>query len=291
MNLVNEKVIHETFGEGNVTNCNDSYIKINFESGDKKFVFPDVFENHVTFISEEATNLVNKKLEENAEQRKKEELILEKEKALEQELRYIENQKKLIKNGKVHSKVQSVFWCEEDEVEEVFAEWKVFTGEIKSGDNKGQPRKLARMNKNSACLLTKREEETPEGDRQVLGLFMTNESFDGRLCDDGYITAHPKYRIYLSEEESEKILFWNYYNDKVGCDKTVWNSGRQRYIDNIYIAQILRDIGELKENPEEKRMVQAFFEYFCKINLINQNELARANGALLCAVEEEIKED
>lgn len=50
MDLVNEKVMHKTFGEGNVIALNDLYIKINFKTGDKKFVFPDVFKNYITFI-------------------------------------------------------------------------------------------------------------------------------------------------------------------------------------------------------------------------------------------------
>ena len=282
MDLVNKKVMHATFGEGNVTNCNDSYIKINFESGSKKFIFPDAFKKHVTFIDQDATKLVNKKIEENEEQRKEEELILEKERALEQELRNISNQKKRIKNGKVHSKVQSVFWCESDEEDEIFSDWKVFTGEIKSGDNKGEPRKLARMNQNSACLITRRKEDIPEEERQILGMFMANELFDGKLCEDGYITSHPEYRICLSEQESEKMLFWNYYVENGDSSKMVWNSGKQRYIDNVFIAQILRDIIDLREDPEEKKEAQAFLDYFCRINLINQSELANANGALMC---------
>lgn len=280
MDLVNKKVMHETFGKGNVINYDDSYIKINFKSGDKKFSFPDVFKRYITFNDEKATNLVNKKIKREEEKRRKEELILEKEKALERELRYITNQKKSTKSKKTYPNIQSVFWCESEE-EEIFTEWKVFTGRIKSGKEKGEPRRLARMNENSACLITRRKDNMPEENRQILGMFMVNESFDGRLCEDGYITAHPKYRIHLSEQESEKILFWNYYRDKKSCNKTVWRSGRQRYFDNILMAQILQDIIKLKEKPEEKKYVQDFFEYFCKINIINQNKLPNANGALI----------
>lgn len=281
MDLVNKKVMHETFGQGNVINYDDSYISINFKSGDKRFVFPDAFKEYITFIDQKATKLVNKKMEKKEKEQKKEQLKLEQEKALELERQYIEKQKKRIKSGKVHSKTQSVFWCDSNEEDEIFTEWKVFTGTIKSGKKEGQPRRLARMNHNSACLLTKREDNMPEEDRQIIGIFLANESFNGRLCEDGYITSHPQFMLRLSEEESEKMLFWNYYVDERSPERTVWNSGRQRYFDNTWTAQILRDIVTLKEDPKEREAVQAFFEHFCKINFINKDELPAVNGALM----------
>ena len=281
MDLVNKEVIHETFGKGNVVNYNDSYIKINFESGDKRFVFPDIFIEHIAFIDQRAANLVEKRMEKKREERKEKALILKKEKDLEAERQYILDQKSRMKNSKVLPKIQSVFWCEAEEEDEIFTEWSIFTGEIKTGKRKGQPRQLARMDKNSACLLTKREDNMPEKDRQILGVFMTNEFFNGRLCEDGYITAHPEYRLQLSKEESEKMLFWNYYVDTKDCKSTIWNSGRQRYFDNIYMAQVLWDIISLKEDTEEQRYAQSFFEYFCRINLINKDELPNPNGALI----------
>ena len=76
------------------------------------------------------------------------------------------------------------------------------------------------------------------------------------------------------------MLFWNYYFDEKSSDKTIWNSGRQRYFDNIWMAQILRDIVVLREKSEDEEDAKAFYDYFCKVNLINQKELANASGAL-----------
>nr|WP_300006161.1 hypothetical protein [Tissierella sp.] len=284
MDFVNKKVTHEIFGKGSVVNCSDSYIKINFESGDKRFSFPDAFSEYITFTDEDATDIVNKKIEIREEEREKEKIILEKERALEQERQDIINQNKRIKSGKVSSEIQSVFWIRDDEKEEVFEEWKVFTGKIKSGNKKGEPRKLPRMNKSSACLLTERGEDVDEADRKILGVFMVNDFFDGRNCEDGWIKAHPNYRLQLTEEESEKMLFWNYYVDKKSSEKTIWNSGNQRYFDNIWMAQILFDIVNLRAgDEEEKEYAQAFFEYFCKVNFINKDELPKPNGALMIA--------
>lgn len=286
MNLVDREVIHGTFGKGNVVNYDDSYIQISFKSGDKRFVFPDVFRKHVKFIDQNATNLVKEKIEKKEEELRKQELILKEEKAIAREKQRILDQKKQMKNHKVNPKIQSVFWIESEDENKIFEEWRIFTGEIKSGKKKGQPRKLARMNGKSACLITSRKDHLLEKDRQILGMFMTNDLFDGRLCEDGYITAHLKYRLRLSKEESEKMLFWNYYGDKNFPKKTTWNSGKQRYFDNVWMAQILRDIISLKEDTEEREEAEKFFEYFCMVNLIDKDHLKEPNGALLYKEEE-----
>lgn len=280
MSLINQRVTHKTFGEGNVVNYDDSYIKVDFESGAKKFVFPDAFAKYITLTDQRMAHLMNKKLQELKKERKKEALIRERQKAIEREKRYILEQKKRAKTRKIHPQLQSVFWCRPEEEDRVFTEWKVFIGNIKSGERKGQPRRLARMNQSSACLLTRREPHMPEEDRCIIGAFMAEEGFNGRLRMDGYIPAHPKYRIRLSERESEKMLFWNYYVNNRFPNNITWNSGRQRYFDNIWMAQILRDIVSLKEDPEEKKNAQLFLEYFCRINDINENKIPKAEGAL-----------
>ena len=101
MDLVNKKVIHEIFGKGNVVKYSESYININFKSGEKRFSFPDAFSEYITFTDEDATNLINEKIKVKDEERAKEELILEEERALEQERKNILNQKKRRKSGKV----------------------------------------------------------------------------------------------------------------------------------------------------------------------------------------------
>ncbi len=281
MDLVNREVKHEIFGKGNVVNYDDSYIKINFKSGDKKFVFPDAFKDYITFVDQKANDLVEKKLEIKEEEKRQEEILLAEERALEQERLDIIEQNKKMRNHKIHPSIQSVFWTDEEEEESIFNDWQVFTGEIKSGKNKGQPRKLVRMNQRSACLITKRDEDVEEETRQIIGLFMAEETFNGRECEDGYIKAHQDYRIKLSKEEAEKMLFWNYYSDQNFPENTTWNSGKQRYYDNIWTAQILRDIVSLKDDPEEKKYAEDFFEYFCKINMIDKEKLPEADGALI----------
>lgn len=280
MDLVNEKVVHETFGKGNVVNYNSSYIKISFESGGKRFVFPDVFKKHLKFINQEATKLVDGKIAEKEKEEKKKALILEKEKEIERKRQYKLEQERIRVDRKIHPKIQSVFWCDPGEEDKIFEDWQVFTGEIKSGEKKGQPRRLARMDENSACLITKRESSEPEADREILGVFLAEKSFNGRECEDGYIKAHPDYRLRLSKDESEKMLFWNYYIDEKFPKATTWNSGRQRYFDNIWLAQILKDIVAMREESEGLKDAENFLGHFCRINLIDEDNIPEPEGAL-----------
>ena len=281
MNLVNKKVVHRTFGEGNVVSHNEDYINIDFESNIKKFVFPDVFGEYMTLTDQKEFTIIKMQIQEQEEKRKKEALRLKREQALQQEYQRTMEQKTVVKKPGTNPELQSAFWCKAEEVEEVFTEWKVFVGEIKNGIKKGQPRKLSRMNQKSACLLTRRESDMPEKNRRILGVFMAEEDFNGKTCSDGYIPAHPDHRLHLSEQESQKMLFWNYYVDEKFPKMKTWNSGRHRYFANIWMAQILQDIVSLREESEEQKKAQLFFEHFCKSNHIDVDELPKPNGALV----------
>ncbi|HKM40031.1 MAG TPA: malate synthase, partial [bacterium] len=81
--------------------------------------------------------------------------------------------------------------------------------------------------------------------------------------------------------ESERMLFWNYYINKRYPKKMTWNSGRHRYFDNIWMAQILRDIISLKEDPQEHDLARRFFQHFCQINVINIERLSQPSGVLV----------
>lgn len=60
-----------------------------------------------------------------------------------------------------------------------------------------------------------------------------------------------------------------------------WNSGKYRYFDNLWMAQILRTIISLKTDPQEKELAQQFFKHYCKMNQITASELPEHNGTLL----------
>ncbi len=278
MDLANKQVMHQKFGKGNVVKCSDAYIKIDFPSGEKKFVFPDAFEKYLTLTNEEAAEKIRGIVQKHAAERMRlRELKISKRKA---KLRIIE-QKRLPRKsgaGRIHPCSQSAFWCKDEEIDNIFEEWNIFTGRFKSGKKKDQPRKLARINKNTACLLTTRKQNEPEQQRRIIGMFMVEKTFDTRLCKDGYIPSHPKHRLRLAQD-GERMFFWNYYVSKRYPHKITWNSGRHRYFDNIWMAQILRDILH-RVDAEQLNGAQQFFEYFCNINKINKYEIPEPGGAL-----------
>ena len=282
MNLINKKVTHKRFGTGSIVKHNDSSIEINFATENKMFVFPDVFGEHLTLHDKSVAHSFEKILQEKELERKEEELKKEEEKELQrknQELRL--GHEKLMKNHKLHPESQMVFWCDTEEQVSSFSEWKVFSGEIKSGNNKGKPNKPIRLHQNSAVLLTEIDSSMPEKDRRILGVYMVNEDFIGKLCEDGYIPAHSKYRLQLTEQESDQMLFWNYYVNEKFPQKMTWNTGKYRYFDNLWMAQILHDIVSLKSDPMEQELAQEFFEHFCKMNQITEQDLPKPNGALM----------
>jgi len=282
MNLLNMQVKHESFGQGNVIEHNDNVLTVCFECGNKKFVFPDAFGTHLIPLDQKAADIVEELKQEIFQERRKVELELEEQKQLEYEeqVRAIEREK-LLKNHKLSPASQAVFWCDEEEQAKVFSDWEVFTGTKKSGPNEGKPNRLVRLHQNSACLITERAPGIPEQERRITGVFMVSESFVGSLCDTGYIPAHSLYRIQLTEQESRQILFWNYYVNERAPQRMTWNSGNYRYFDNVWMAQVLRDIVALRQGTDDYELAQNFFQYFCQMNQISEADLPKPDGALV----------
>lgn len=285
MNLENVQVVHEKYGEGNIVRQSDSVVEVCFSCGNKKFIYPDAFGTHLTVLDQEVAQELAAVKVRVEQERLAAEAEAERVRALQEEKRQLRlERERLIQSHKLSPVSQAVFWCEEDELDEVFSQWRVFTGVRKSGAQQGQPNKLVRLHPNSACLITVRDEELSEPERRIAGFFMVEETFVGRMCEDGFITAHPKYRIRLSGEEAEQFPFWKYYYNERYPTSMTWNSGRHRYFDNVWMAQILKDLLELKEGSE-RELVQEFLEYFCHLNRLDESELPEPAGALLRAGE------
>lgn len=277
MNLINEEVTHNVFGEGSIVEQSASVITIDFNDDIKKFVYPDAFMKFITLNDQDAANSLKKLL---AKRIMKEE-ALERERAEEKERQMLEQQRmERMKNLRIHESSQIVFWLDEEEQQNVFTDWQVFTGTVQSGNNKGQPHRVARLRPNSAALLTARESDQQETERRILGLYMVKETFSGDLSDDGMVPAHEEFKIELTHQEAEKMLFWNYYINKNHPQRTAWNSGKHRYFDNVWTAQILKDIIALRTDEEQIKQAQSFLEYFCQMNALDIDNIPEADGAL-----------
>ncbi|MEI3611876.1 malate synthase [Pseudogracilibacillus sp. SO30301A] len=277
MNLINEEITHKVFGKGNIVDHDDSIVTVDFNEDIKKFVFPDAFGKFI-ILNDRSTAKSLKKV---ILKREKEEEVLERKREKEKEQQALEQKRmEIIKNHRIHESSQIVFWLDEEEQQNVFTNWQVSTGKVQSGKNKGQPNRAARLGPNSAGLLTSREANQAETERRILGLYMVNELFSGNISDDGMVPAHSEYRIELTDEEADKMLFWNYYINENYPHRTTWNSGKFRYFDNVWTAQILKDIMELKTDEEEIKKVKSFLEYYCQMNALDIDNIPEPNGAL-----------
>jgi hypothetical protein len=277
MNLLNEKITHKVYGIGSIVEQDKAVITINFKDNTKKFVYPDAFGKFIK-LNDRNTAKSLQKLIEKAEM-KKEALKREIEEVAAQQLLEQQRTEKL-KNLKIHESSQIAFRLDKEEQQTVFNEWQVSTGQVQNGINKGQPNKVARLRPNSACLLTARDSGQLETERRILGLYMVNESFLGDLSDDGMVPAHTEYHIKLTDQEAAAMLFWNYYINKNIPERLTWNTGKYRYFDNIWTAQILNDIIALRTDEEQIKEAKNFLEYFCQMNLIDMNNIPEAHGAL-----------
>lgn len=277
MNLINEKITHKVFGKGLIVDHDDAFITIDFENDTKKFVYPDALGNFIQLKDRK----VAKSLEDILEKTKREKAIREEKLEAEQRQQAEDAyRREKLKNLKIHESSQIVFWLDEEEQSSALTDWTVFTGEVQSGKNKGKPNIVARLRPNSSVLLTVRDSEQEETERKILGLYMVKEIFSGDLNEDGMIDAHETYRIKLSEEESEKMPFWNYYLNKNYPHRMTWNSGKYRYFDNIITAQIVKDIISLRTDENEIKEAEKFLEYFCEMNLLDIADVTEPDGAL-----------
>jgi len=277
VNLINEEITHKVFGEGNIVGHDDSIITIDFNEDTKKFVYPDAFGKFITLNDQNTAKTLKKVIS----KREMEEEALERKREEEKEQQALEQQRReKLKNHRIHESSQIVFWLDEEEQQNVFTDWQVFTGKVQSGKNKGQPNRVARLAANSAGLLTARASDQPETERKILGLYMVNETFSGDLSDDGMVPSHAEFRIELTDQEAEKMLFWNYYINENYPHRTTWNSGKFRYFDNVWTAQILKDIIALKTDEEQIKEAKNFLEYFCQMNVLDMDNIPEASGAL-----------
>lgn len=259
------------FGEGNIIEQDEAIITVQFDDDTRKFVYPDAIGEYIELKDEQTAQAMQKII---AKVEKKREKKIRRQEVKEQQLRGRLNR------ANIHESSQIVFWIEEDEYETVFEKWEVFAGTIQSGKNKGNPNRPARLRPNSAAVLTVRASDEEETDRKIVGLYMVHETLSGNSIDDGMVFAHDDFKLELTEEESEQLLFWNYYINKNYPHRTTWNSGRYRYFDNIWTAQMLKDIIELKTDEEEKKQAKLFFEYFCNLNALDMDEIPEPAGAL-----------
>ncbi len=129
----------------------------------------------------------------------------------------------------------------------------------------GIPMKLNKAQVGSLAVMTTRPiidgKEAPQEKTQIFGVFLIAKHND--VSDiGGSVTAHPKYRIELTPEESKKMLLWKYHANERNEEKAMWGSGLFRYLSDMECCQILRDIVNVVKDENKKELANEFLEQF-----------------------------
>ena len=159
-------------------------------------------------------------------------------------------------------------------------DWKAYAGVVQTGERKGEPMKLQKVQHNSLCVLTTRNPQMIEDDRYIFAVFLVDETYVGDKQEEGYVATRSKYKIKLSPKQAEKMLFWKYYKNSKQPEKPKWGSGLHRYFNDEIAVEILKDIVNIKKNTEDEALAKEFLDYFCKTNEIDINKIKKTSGAL-----------
>lgn len=252
MQLIGEAIRHHVFGPGIVTGRGDGTLTICFAEGEKKFLYPDAFSTYLTLKNTAIQHEIQIMLQKQEEKKRTQQRI-----TLEEQER-----KSLLQNLKISPNSQIVFHISPAEESTVFSSWTVSTGCYLSGYSKGEPRIPDRMKPNSMCLLTMREEGSPESERRIAGAFMAEENFIGSLCRTGSIQAHPNYRLKMRPDR--RPLFWPYLTQDSSAQR--WGKTAFKYLSNQSAQRILYDLRALSDGKDNMEPAEEFYQYFCRIN-------------------------
>ena len=254
MDITGQAIKHKSFGSGIVTAVTDGTITVCFAAGEKKFIYPDAFNNFLVLKDKESQAAISLMIESRGEKEKERRF---------QEEKKLDLKRKLL-NFTISANSQAVFNIPMEEVSQVRTMWSVSTGCYLSGYSKGMPRIPDRLKPNSACLLTVREKELPESKRKIIGAFMVKEDFFGNECHTGVIESHSRHRIIVPENTS--LLFWKYFGENA---QPRWGNTAIKYFSNQVMNQILFDITQANANTEASEKAADFYEYFCKMNKLH----------------------
>lgn len=261
MQLIGEVVFHKKFGEGKILDKSDRILMICFPSGEKKFLFPDAFEKHLVLKNKRKQKQVDKIVG----------VFVSEREAYENAKLEEQKRKERIMSLKIRPNSQAAFGFKNNTKKEVFSSWVLSTGTYLSGNLKGTPRIPEKMRLNSACLLTECPREVEEKERKIIGVCMVKDNFDGRMCSDGIIHSHEKYRVKL--ESSEQLFFWDYFSSD--DENSKWGSIEIRYFSNRTMLKILRTLQEKITVPERRKLINEFYQYYLRVNKLEQEETER----------------
>lgn len=255
MKLEGKAISHVKFGKGIVKESSEKYITILFPHGEKKFLYPDAFLKFLILKDEKTQEKIDQILDGK---------LSREEKRREQERKEQEKHQR-IQNLKIRQFSQAAFGLSLNNQEQVFERWNVYTGQYLSGKSKGEPKIPAKLDLNSACLITLRQMGEPEKNRKIIGAFMVEDDFEASSCKDGIIRSHEYYRMELKEKEM--LPFWHYFEED---EPFKWGRSEMKVITITQMQTILKDMEQKISHSKRKERMKEFYEYFCFVNQVNQ---------------------
>ena len=251
--LIGKTVHHRAFGSGVIEKLSENTVTVNFPQGDKKFIYPDAFENFLKLEDKDSLKAFNSLMEKRRS----------KIQAKKQEIHEKEETRRKIRSMKIIPSSHAVFSVDEAGLKECEIKGYAFTGRYMSGFSEGLARRAGRVKPNSLCLMTVLEKGQPESERMLRGLFMAGVDFYGEDCGDGQVVAHDKYRIFLDRKQAVRI--WDY----VAEDEKPKRFGglKFRYVSEDSAKNILLAVKE-KLGEDKKEFTDEFYDYFCRVNRI-----------------------
>ena len=158
--------------------------------------------------------------------------------------------------------------------------WKASGGITQTGINKGKPMRLTKVRPNSLAVLTSRMPGATDEERFIFAVFLVADSYEGDEINSAYVEANPQWKQELTPAEAERMPFWKYYICPNAPEVVKFGSGLHRYLSNLQAAQILKDIIQIKEDPDGKHYAQQMLTHFCQITGQKEEEIPEPSGAL-----------
>jgi hypothetical protein len=276
MNLINRQVQHKEFGNGKIIEHTASCVNILFSIGVKKFLFPEAFGAYLELTDKTTAEAVEQySLSKQLETEASRQAQMPEQQPLAKPRRRTAKRKELFKKVTPDSNVAYRF--NSSQAEEILTQWTIPSNSDKKTANRGCP---ARMHRYSVCLITALDEGETERQRKIVGAFMPKEDPGRTSLDDRPISAHPKYRVCFLGKEADSLSFWDFFTSEKSPDQMTWTSGKQRYVDNLRIAQILKKAAAVKEDSMDKELAEQFFLHFCKTNRVDAKRVPPPSGVL-----------
>ena len=177
-----------------------------------------------------------------------------------------------------YAELEKEFPCCESRI---LIDWKVQIGANKAeGARKGRHRKISRDVTSGLGILTALLPGRQEGERAVFGVFIVDKSVE---CDangaEGFVQCTTEYKLQLSPDEAQKILFWNYFFCAEAPNAMRWKR-QYRYLDDMQCAQILRDIAAVKAGTADEARAKEMLYQYCESKGIFYSVIPKNCGAL-----------